>query len=126
MNLTKIFPVVLALAAFFSEKTAAQTGYVIEKLSENINSTEYDEVTPIVTHDGGTIYFTRVGSGDFNKTIWIDGKDVSEDFTYKDYIKNLREIYSEIAGRMVSDPEKSDYNQDIWYGTRKRIINKSL
>lgn len=90
--------------------------YVVEKLPEGINTKEFDEVTPIVTHDGGTVFFTRVGSGDFNKTIWIDGKDVSEDYNYKDYLTHLRTIYSEISEKTVfGNPEKSDFNQDIWF-----------
>jgi OmpA-OmpF porin, OOP family len=90
--------------------------YVVEKLPESINTKEFDEVTPIVTHDGGTVFFTRVGSGDFNKTILIDGKDVSDDYLYRDYLTNLRAIYSEIAGKQIlGNPEKSDFNQDIWY-----------
>lgn len=90
--------------------------YIVEKLDSTINTKEFDEVTPIVTHDGGTLFFTRVGSSDFNKTIWIDGKDVSDDYKYNDYLKHLRDIYSEISGKTVAgNPEKSDFNQDIWY-----------
>lgn len=90
--------------------------YIVEKLDSTINTKEFDEVTPIVTHDGGTLFFTRVGSSDFNKTIWIDGKDVSDDYKYNDYLKHLRDIYSEISGKPVAgNPEKSDFNQDIWY-----------
>jgi OmpA-OmpF porin, OOP family len=104
----------ISLSILCSSLTA-QT-YIVEKLPESINTKEFDEVTPIVTHDGGTVFFTRVGSGDFNKTIWIDGKDVSEDYLYRDYLANLRAIYSEIAGRQIlGNPERSDYNQDIWY-----------
>ena len=97
------------------EKISAQN-YAVEKLPESINTKEFDEVTPIVTHDGGTVFFTRVGSGDFNKTIWIDGKDVSEEYKYNDYLTHLRTIYSEVSGKTVlGNPENSDYNQDIWY-----------
>jgi outer membrane protein OmpA-like peptidoglycan-associated protein len=109
-----------SLLLFYSP-LAAQI-YAVEKLPESINTKEFDEVTPIVSHDGGTIFFTRVGSGDFNKTILIDGKDVSEEYLYRDYLANLRAIYTEIAGKQIlGNPEKSDYNQDIWYAeTRER------
>jgi OmpA-OmpF porin, OOP family len=104
----------ISLSLFCSQIMAQP--YFVEKLPESINTKEFDEVTPIVTHDGGTVFFTRVGSADFNKTIWIDGKDVSEDYQYRDYLTNLRAIYSEIAGRQIlGNPEKSDFNQDIWY-----------
>jgi OmpA-OmpF porin, OOP family len=96
--------------------TVSAQRYIVEKLDSTINSKEFDEVTPIVTHDGGTIFFTRVGSSDFNKTIWIDGKDVSDDYKYNEYLHHLREIYSEIAGKpLVGSAEKSDFNQDVWY-----------
>ena len=108
------FCLIILLSTTYSTLTAQN--YIVEKLDSSINSKEFDEVTPIVTHDGGTIYFTRVGSSDFVKTIWIDGKDVSEDYKYQEYLANLREIYSEISGKKVSgNPEKSDFNQDIWY-----------
>jgi outer membrane protein OmpA-like peptidoglycan-associated protein len=96
--------------------------YRIEKLGEHINTKEFDEVTPIVTHDGGTVFFTRVGSGDFNRTIWIDGKDISDEYKNFEYLNQLRAIYTEIAGKPVmGNPEKSDYNQDVWFAeTREK------
>ncbi len=109
---------IFSLIALFSTTycTLSAQNYIVEKLDSTINSKEFDEVTPIVTHDGGTLFFTRVGSSDFNKTIWIDGKDVSDDYKYNEYLHNLRAIYSEIAGKPLSgNPEKSDFNQDIWY-----------
>jgi outer membrane protein OmpA-like peptidoglycan-associated protein len=114
-----IFRLTLLFSIAFSNIGAQK--YIVEKLDSTINTKEFDEVTPIVTHDGGTIYFTRVGSSDFVKTIWIDGKDVSEDYKYKEYLHNLREIYSEIAGKPISgNPEKSDFNQDIWYAESRQ------
>lgn len=109
-----IFHVTVLLSITCSSLWAQK--YIVEKLDATINTKEFDEVTPIVTHDGGTLFFTRVGSSDFNKTIWIDGKDVSDDYKYNEYLKHLRDIYSEISGKTVSgNPEKSDFNQDIWY-----------
>ncbi len=117
-NCTSMKPLIIRLSLSLSiicGQTQAQS-YVVEKLPESINTKEFDEVTPIVTHDGSTVFFTRVGSSDFNKTIWIDGKDVSEEYKYQDYLTHLREIYSEISGKRVfGNPEKSDFNQDIWY-----------
>jgi OmpA-OmpF porin, OOP family len=109
---------IISLTVLLSTTYCTMRGqsYIVEKLDSTINSKEFDEVTPIVTHDGGTLFFTRVGSSDFNKTIWIDGKDVSDDYKYNEYLHNLREIYSEIAAKpIVGNPEKSDFNQDIWY-----------
>jgi hypothetical protein len=114
-SMKALFIIISISLPIFCSSLLAQP-YVVEKLPESINTKEFDEVTPIVTHDGGTVFFTRVGSGDFNKTILIDGKDVSDDYMYRDYLANLRAIYSEIAGRQIlGNPEKSDFNQDIWY-----------
>lgn len=115
-----IFSLTVLLSTTYYSLSAQ--GYTVEKLDSTINSKEFDEVTPIVTHDGGTLFFTRVGSSDFNKTIWIDGKDVSDDYKYNEYLQNLREIYSEIAGKpLVGNPEKSDFNQDIWYAESREM-----
>ena len=105
---TLIFSLCLATAS-------AQTSYVVEKLPEKINTQEFDEITPIISIDGSKLYFTRCGSFDFNKTIWIDGQDASKDMPYKDLEYHLKTIYSEIAGRPINNPFRSDFNQDIWY-----------
>jgi OmpA-OmpF porin, OOP family len=118
LNIYSMKPIFISLSFLFSLTCSLgmAQAYIVEKLPESINTKEFDEVTPIVTHDGGTVFFTRVGSADFNKTIWIDGKDISEEYLYRDYLANLRVIYSEIAGRQImGNPERSDFNQDIWY-----------
>ncbi len=102
------------LLAIFTSKSLAQT-YTIEKLHDKINSQEFDEITPVISVDGQTLFFTRCGSGDFDKTIWIDGKDVSDSLPHEKYAQYLKEIYSEIAGYRISNPVRSDFNQDIWY-----------
>ena len=93
---------------------AQREDYHIEKLPANINSEKYDEITPVISMDGKTLYFTRVGSEDFNQTLWQNGEDASEHMRYRDIIYNMRLIYSEIAGHYIEDPVHSDYNQDIW------------
>ncbi len=105
--------ILTALAVSIS--SAQNIPYVIEKLHDKINTSEFDEISPIISIDGQTLYFTRAGSGDFNKTLWIDGKDVSEDMPYQDLVYHLKNIYSEISGRQISEPVRSDFNQDIWY-----------
>ncbi len=87
--------------------------FTVEKLEGNINS-EYDEISPVIDVYGKTLYFTRMGYPDFNKTLVEKGEDLSvtmEDYKYKSY---LQSVYTEIARRSVYDPEKSDFNQDIW------------
>lgn len=92
----------------------AATGqdFLLEKLSENIN-TSYDEISPILTRDGKTLYFTRVASPDFNKQLIVEGFDVASvsNNQFEIYLKN---IYSTIAERTISQPAHSDFNQDVW------------
>jgi len=91
--------------------------YVIEKLCLQLNTTEYDEISPVVTNDGNTIYFTRVGSPVFNKTLIIEGEDVSKYDSDNFYREQLSWVYGQIAGERVADPVASSFNQDIWSST---------
>jgi outer membrane protein OmpA-like peptidoglycan-associated protein len=96
-----------------SSNIFAQNGYVLEKLGTDINS-PYDEITPVVDWDGKTVYFTRVGSPDFNHNLLIDNRDQSKALPTPQYNALLQDIYSKIAGHTVQDPVSSAYNQDIW------------
>ena len=55
---------------------SGQDKLTLEALPEAINSPLYDEIAPVVSHDGQTIYFTRVGHPDFNKTLEVEGKNI--------------------------------------------------
>ena len=90
-------------------------GYKIEKLPTSINTPSADEISPVISMDGKTLFFTRAKSEEFNQTIWIDGEDVSVAMKYKDILHNMAKIYSEIAGYTIFDPVHSEFNQDIWY-----------
>lgn len=83
----------------------------IEKLGLGINTDEYDEVAPLVSPDGNTLYFTRVGDPNFVKTLMIDGEDRSQQPGFDDY---LRTIYTSLAKRTVFEPSSSSFNQDVW------------
>ena len=104
---SSLFFCLLISVSLFGQK------FTIEKLEDGINS-EYDEISPVIDLHGKTLYFTRMGYPDFNKTLVEKGEDLSEtleDHKYKSY---LQSVYTEIARRSVYDPEKSDFNQDIW------------
>ena len=112
----KITNILLGFASlYFTMPVLAQQQYIVEKLNSKINTPEYDEITPVISIDGQTLFFTRCGSYDYNRTVWIDGKDVSEELSYRDFLFHLKGIYSEIAGYPISDPIQSSFNQDIWY-----------
>ncbi|MCB0643085.1 MAG: OmpA family protein [Phaeodactylibacter sp.] len=85
----------------------------LEKLNNEINTTTFDEIAPVLSVDGHTLYFTRVGSPDYVQYLVINGQDV---FAYspekaKTYLKD---IYAHLTGRKGEDPIQSDFNQDIW------------
>jgi hypothetical protein len=95
--------------------------YVVEKIHEGINSSKYDEITPVISIDGKTLYFTRVGSPDFCRTISVDGKDIAPDYNIRAYEQILSSVYGQIIGSdVVLNPFQSDLNQDIWFAETQR------
>ncbi len=90
-----------------------QKNIKVERLGGNIN-TKFDEVAPVVSIDGKTLYFTRLGYYDFERTLIEEEQDISRTMSAQDYERHLAKIYSKIAGRTVRNPFASAYNQDIW------------
>ena len=88
--------------------------YKIEKLGPEINSDQYDEISPVVTRNGRTLYFTRIGTPEFNRTLIQDEVDLSKTLTEREYFEMLRSVYSQIAEKDVPNPVSSNINQDIW------------
>ncbi len=86
----------------------------LETLTEEINTRHYDEIAPCVSPDGQTLYFTRVGSPVFDKTLIEGGTNISDIYEGRDYEQYLSKIYSILAGEKINDPVNSAYNQDIW------------
>lgn len=86
--------------------------YKIEKLPVSINS-PYDEINPVVSRDGRTLYFTRVGSPNFNRTLIDQDQDLSKTLSYTDYENRLTEIFKSMGDNSASK-ESSAFNQDIW------------
>lgn len=90
-----------------------------EKLSTMINTERYDEVAPVLSPDGQTLYFSRLGYPKMVKTLIHDGIDLSATLSEEAYKKKIGEIYSQLAGHTVSYPLHSVYNQDIWVAQLK-------
>jgi OOP family OmpA-OmpF porin len=86
----------------------------IEKLNSRINSANYHETNPVVSRDGSTLYFTRVGHPGFKRTLIQDGMDLSGRLNATEYDKLLKDVYEEIAAEKNHDPHASPFNQDIW------------
>ena len=92
----------------------AQSDLLVEKLGQNINSDNYDEITPVLNRDGKVMTFTRSGYPTYDKTLIDDKVDLSKTLSRRAYQKRLKNIYSTIAGYEIKNPEKSSFNQDIW------------
>ncbi len=90
---------------------AQQADFAIEKLPPTVNSAEYDEISPVISRDGRTLYFTRVGSPDFEHTLIVNGVDRGKD-PFIEVI--LGEVYSALAKRPITDAVASEFNQDVW------------
>ena len=84
-----------------------------EKLHAGINTAFYDEIAPVVSRDGHSLYFTRVASPDFDSTLIVNGQDVRE-IDPEGYGEYLRYAYYQLVGSPVLEPENSDFNQDVW------------
>lgn len=97
------------VSSFTKEKSLA-----LEMLTEEINTSDFDEIAPCVSPDGQTLYFTRVGYPVFEKTLIENGKNVSETHGGVDYEQYLGNIYSILAAQKIQNPFNSAFNQDIW------------
>lgn len=95
--------------------------YTLEKLNNKIN-TRYDEINPVVSLDGSTIYFTRVGHPNFDKTLKVNDKDFSQLLTFDEYSDKLQEIFYQLGENMNSNPVASAFNQDIWIARSENDI----
>ncbi len=103
---TCIFPFFLNLPLGHSQ------GFIVEKMPPNINSS-YDEISPVPSRDGKTLYFTRVAYPDFNRILLLDSTDQSGEKPDV-YLNILADAYSQIAGYPVSNPVSTGFNQDVW------------
>lgn len=102
----------LTLTLLLNWSAYAQS-FRLEKLPPIVN-TNFDEITPVPSRDGKTLYFTRIGYPEFDKTLYIDSIEQFQSLTNGQYQSLLSKIYSEIAGYLVSNPIRSPFNQDIW------------
>lgn len=108
-----ILGICFSLSLVWGTNLFGQT-YEIEKLHDNINTKRYNEISPIISKDGQTIYFTREGFPVFNRTLVENGHDLYTTLDAKEYLHHLSVIYSSMSDQHVSDPIASSFNQDIW------------
>ncbi len=89
--------------------------YIVERLPEPVNSA-YDEINPVISQDGQTLFFTRSGYPESERYLKSGGIDISGGLSPEAYAQLLRSIYSGIAGYDTGDPFTSSFNQDVWIG----------
>ena len=89
---------------------------IIEKLPAPINTDEFDEISPVVSRDGRQLFFTRVGSPDFNRSLRIDGKEAIDSLDEAGYEQLLSRIYGMLGAEVIlgQSASQSRFNQDIW------------
>lgn len=110
---TMKYLIAFLVSCFIASPYIISAQYKVEKLGSNINSDIYDEISPVLSRDGTTMYFTRVASPDFCRTLIQDEIDISTTFSEAEYFNELKSIYSQIAGKYVDDPFTSIINQEI-------------
>jgi outer membrane protein OmpA-like peptidoglycan-associated protein len=111
-NLTALaLPFFLAVCIF--QTMAQQPSWTVERLSDSIN-TPYDEITPVLTRDGRTLYFTRVGHPDFERTLIFDTINYAQKLKERDYLQMLGRLYGELGQTVLGEPWRSKFNQDTW------------
>ena len=120
LKISNFHLVVLILLLYNHNHLDAQI-FKVEPLNNAINSEPYDEISPVISRDGKTLYFTRVGYPIFDRTLKIEGENIAEKLNKDQYRQKLAQIFKEISGKDVTYPAKSPFNQDIWIA--KKIFN---
>jgi len=88
----------------------------LHKLPGFINTPHGDEIAPIWTRDGNTMYFTRMKDPNFNKTLVYENKDLYKELSYREYTEFVAHLFRELGDEENrKDIYKSPYNQDIFY-----------
>ena len=86
----------------------------LRKLSYPINTDNHDEICPVLNYEETKLFFTKVGSKDFNKTLIENNEDLHVSLSPNNYLRKLSSIYTSISGKAVYDPVSSEFNQDVW------------
>ena len=92
--------------------TISALGQSVEKLSGAINTAAFDEITPVLSNDGLTLYYTRVGAPDFVRDLRINGENAFVRASEGE--EALQRAFSQLAGVEVKDVVGSEFNQDVW------------
>lgn len=111
---------IICLLIFFTGSRLFAQEFILEKLPEFINS-PYNEISPVPSRDGKTLFFTRIAYPDFNPTLLIDSIDQHKKLSPPEYTATLKSVYKQIAGGYIADAVRSAFNQDVWMATGDSI-----
>jgi len=107
------FPTILFFL-FFLSAWCTSGQHSLMKYDYPVNTNEYDEISPVFSFDEDVLFYTRIGSPDFDKTLYIEGRDMYAEHPQEEYAKILKKVYSQIASKSIENVESSGFNQDIW------------
>lgn len=93
---------------------AGQDDWMVEKLPATVN-TEYNEIVPVPSRDGKTLYFTRVGYPDFDRTLIFDTINYAVKLNEEKYLQMLSRLYHDLGESSTpSTVSRATFNQDVW------------
>ena len=88
---------------------------VLEKLGSIVNTPTYQEINPVTDDEGKMLFFTRTGSPDFERSLIVDGKDLSKILPPSQYLAELSNVYQHLGSPVLSSAHRSAFNQDVWF-----------
>lgn len=118
MHLLRYYITLLIIHCFIYSKAQ----HTLSKFPHPINTNYHNEVCPIVSTTGDVLFFTRLGSNDFNKTLIIDGEDIFTALDYEAYLDKLTAIYNQISATSIVDPVHSAFNQDVYLAKMNKNV----
>jgi outer membrane protein OmpA-like peptidoglycan-associated protein len=84
-----------------------------------VNTDYLNEICPVVSFGEDILFFTRNADPACEKTLMLDGINIYNTASTKEYEENLKMVFSQIASEYIEEPLSSGYNQDIWYSRLK-------
>lgn len=111
----KAFVTVLVLGAVSLKISGQADTWQVERLPDLVNSPQYDEIAPVPTRDGRSLFFTRVGYPEFERTLIFDTINYAEKLKSEKYLAMLSDLYAELGQTVVGNPSRSKFNQDVWW-----------
>ena len=98
----------------------------LQRFNYPINTDHYDDISPVISTEQHFMFFTRVGSPDFDRTLYFDSVDLYKTLDSIAYASKLADIYRMLSGRKREPYYSSTYNQDIWFALHNGGVLESV